>query len=70
VPCAATASTTIGSTCSLTTGLNALVPGTVSGGRRAIWELGQIQVRDGGPDGNVSTPTGNALFAVQGVFAP
>ena len=70
VPCAATASTTTGGTCQLMTGLNALVPGTIVGGKRAIWQLGQIQVRDGGPDGNVSTPTGNALFAVQGVFAP
>ncbi len=70
VPCTPTASTSIGSTCSLVTGLNAVVPGTISGGKRAIWELGQIQVRDGGPDGVVSTAPGNALFAVQGVFTP
>ena len=70
VPCTPTASTSIGSACSLVTGLNAVVPGTISGGKRAIWELGQIQVRDGGPDGVVSTAPGNALFAVQGVFTP
>ena len=39
-------------------------------GKRAIWQLGQVQVFDGGPDGTAATPSGNTLFAVQGVFVP
>jgi hypothetical protein len=69
VPCTATADSTIGSTCSVTTTADALGAGTVVEGRRAIWRLGQVRVNDGGPDGVVST-TPNALFAVQGVFVP
>jgi hypothetical protein len=69
VPCAPTDSTGVGSTCSVTTGLDALVPGTVPEGKRSIWELGEIQVLDGGPDGVASTAD-NSLFAVQGVYAP
>jgi hypothetical protein len=69
VPCAATSSSLIGSTCSLLTGLDALVPGTVAEGKRTIWELDQVRVLDGGPDGLASTAD-NSLFAVQGVYAP
>jgi hypothetical protein len=38
-------------------------------GLRSIWELDRVQVRDGGPDGVVSTEP-NALFLTQGVFIP
>ena len=48
---------------------DAVTPGSVPEGKRSIWELGQVQVFDGGPDGVASTP-GNSLFAVQGVFVP
>ena len=37
--------------------------------KRAIWELGQVRVFDGGPDGDADTAD-NSLFAVQGVFVP
>jgi hypothetical protein len=67
--CAATASTTIGSTCSANTSANAAVPGAVKDGKRANVEVGQIQISDGGPDGIVGT-TPNTLFAVQGIFIP
>ena len=70
VPCAATADTGIGATCSLATSFNTLVPGVVVENKRAIWQLGQIQLFDGGPDGVVSTSAGNSLFADQGIFAP
>jgi hypothetical protein len=70
VPCQATASTTIGSTCSVNTSADALAPGSVTEGARTIWELGQVQLFDGGPDGLASTASGNALFETQGVFAP
>jgi hypothetical protein len=68
VQCAATGSTA-GATCSGTTTLDALVPGTVPEGKRSIWAFGRVQVNDGGADGIVST-TPNTLFAVQGVFVP
>ena len=39
-------------------------------GRRAIWQLGRVEVYDGGPDGDANTPAGDTLFATQGVFIP
>jgi VCBS repeat protein len=68
--CSGTASAATGATCGATTSFNALVPGAVLDALRAVWELGQIQVFDGGPDGDVDTASGNSLFAVQGVFVP
>jgi glucose/arabinose dehydrogenase len=70
VPCAGTADTTAGSTCSSATSADAVLPGSVVEGKRAIWELGRVAVVDGGPDGLASTPAGNSVFAVQGVFVP
>jgi glucose/arabinose dehydrogenase/PKD repeat protein len=58
-----------GSTCSAVTTMNALTPGSVLEGARSIWELGPVQVFDGGPDGDPATP-GNGLLATQGVFVP
>jgi glucose/arabinose dehydrogenase len=69
VPCFPTSATTIGSTCTLSTTVDSLVPGSVKEGRRAIWELGQIQVNDGGADG-VAQSTGNTPFLRQGFFVP
>jgi plastocyanin len=69
IPCATTADTAIGSTCSATTSADAVVPGAVLEGKRSVWDVGQVQVFDGGSDGVVST-TPNTLFAKQGVFVP
>jgi hypothetical protein len=69
VPCAATGSTSIGSVCSLNTTANAINPGFVQEAKRAMWQLGQVQVFDGGPDGLVST-TPNTVFMKQGIFVP
>jgi glucose/arabinose dehydrogenase len=69
VPCTATPDTTIGSTCSLTTTADAVTPGVIKEGMRSVWQLGQVQVFDGGSDGVAST-TPNTLFAVQGIFVP
>ena len=69
IPCTGTASAGVGSTCSLSTTIDALVPGAVAEGRRATWQLGQIEIHDGGPDGVAGTP-GNAPFARQGIFIP
>jgi len=67
--CAATASTAIGATCTANTSANAAVPGAVKDGKRAVVEIGQIQISDGGPDGLVGTSP-NTLFSVQGIFIP
>ena len=67
--CAATASTAIGGTCSAVTSANATVPGAVKDGKRAVIEVGQITITDGGPDGVVAT-TPNTLFEIQGIFIP
>jgi hypothetical protein len=70
VPCTATVSTAIGSTCSLTTTADTLMPGAVPESKRSIWALHQVQVFDGGPDGDVTTTGDNTLFETQGVFVP
>jgi hypothetical protein len=70
VPCAPTSATDRGSTCSVTTTADTLTPGTVLEGKRAIWDLSRVQLYDGGPDGRMSTKSGNALFEVQGIFVP
>jgi hypothetical protein len=70
VPCAATADTTLGAGCGLSSTIDALVPGAVQEGSRAIWALGQVKVFDGGADGDADTPGDNQLFEVQGVFVP
>ena len=44
-------------------------PGVVAEGARAVWQLGQVEVRDGGADGNVATEP-NTIFAVQGDVRP
>ena len=34
-----------------------------------MWQLGKVEVFDGGSDGNAAT-TPNTLFVTQGVFVP
>jgi hypothetical protein len=60
---------TVGANCDLSTTWNALMPGVATEGKRAIWQLGSMDVWDGGPDGDADTGP-NTLFARQGVFAP
>jgi glucose/arabinose dehydrogenase len=69
VPCTANADPAIGSTCSVATTADAVNPGAIKEEMRSIWQLGQIEVLDGGSDGVAST-SGNTVFARQGVFAP
>ena len=68
--CTATADTTVGSDCPLTTSANSLVPGSVSAGLRAIWQVDQAQVYDGGADGNPGSVSDNTLYLDQGIFVP
>jgi Tol biopolymer transport system component len=72
VPCTTTGDTTIGSTCSTSTTVNALLgPTAIVAGRRAIWQLnGDVKLYDGGADGVATTTGDNTLFATGGLFIP
>jgi WD40-like Beta Propeller Repeat len=70
VPCSGTVDTSVGAACAISTSSNTLVPGFVKTGERAIFELGQVQVFDGGSDGAVSTTADNTLFMDEGLFVP
>jgi hypothetical protein len=70
VPCAATADAGRGSACSLTTTAEAVIPGSVPEQSRAIWQLGQVRVQDGGADGIGSTTDDNTTYLNQGLFVP
>jgi hypothetical protein len=59
----------IGATCAVNTTLDALNPGTVDEGARAVWELGAVALEDAGPDGDVVTPD-NTVLARPGLFVP
>jgi len=67
--CAPTLDPEIGSTCSVVTTLDAITPALIDEGARSIWQVGQVEVVDGGPDGVMDT-TPNSVFARQGVFVP
>ena len=69
VPCSATPDPATGGSCTVGTSLDALLPGSVREGSRAIWQLDRVQVYDGGTDGDADTAD-NPLFATQGVFVP
>ena len=67
--CAPTAATDTGSTCSLTTTLDTLIPGAIAEGQRTVMQLSQVQVIDGGADGDTGTEP-NTVFLRQGIFVP
>ena len=69
VPCSATPGPEGGS-CSITTTADAVMAGIVREGMRTIWEVGRIELFDGGADGDAETTGDNTLFAVPGAFAP
>ena len=64
-----TGRTGTGSECSVDTTADAVVPGIIDEGARAVLQLGQVTVADGGPDGLAATEP-NGVFAVQGIFVP
>jgi hypothetical protein len=63
---------TIGSTCSATTSFDALLGGAsiITEQKRAVWELRNVEIYDGGTDGVASTQGDNTLFEVGGLFFP
>jgi len=69
VDCVSTISTTTGSTCNLNSTVDAIVPGTVTEGRRAVWQFGQVDVRDTGPN-NIAGDGDDVVYLRQGVFVP
>ncbi len=69
VPRATTASTRVGSTCSVATSANAVLPGSVTTGARAVWELGRVKIYDGGRSG-VAGASDATLFEDEGIFVP
>jgi spore coat protein A, manganese oxidase len=70
VQCTPTGDPATGATCSLNTTLDALLPGTVREGARAVVGLGRVDVLDGGADEDVETSADNKVFATQGLFVP
>lgn len=77
VDCVATGSTSVGGTCSTTTTANAITPNMVVENKRTIWELGEVTVKDAGPNGTgyASCPPtcgdgDETTFLRQGVFVP
>jgi plastocyanin len=69
IPCLPTGDSGVGSTCEITTSADAVAPGAVPEGKSSNWEVGKVQVFDGGAD-DVAATAGNTLFMSQGVFAP
>jgi hypothetical protein len=68
--------------CAMTTSADAVLPDLVREQKRAIWQLGEIQVFDGGADGDLAAAAGGScppacvanggeeLFLRQGLFVP
>jgi hypothetical protein len=69
VPCTPTPDPAIGSSCDIVTTIDSLTPNAITEGKRAIWELDQFHVSDGGPNGDPSEFTGTQ-FLIQGLFVP
>ena len=67
--CIPTADTSMGSNCGVNTTANALAPGVAQAGDQAVWQLGEIELEDSGPDG-VRGNADDELFGVQGIFLP
>jgi hypothetical protein len=67
--CIPTTDTNIGSACGVNTTANALAPGAVTAARGAVWELGEVELKDSGQDG-VRGNSDDEVFATQGVFLP
>jgi hypothetical protein len=68
--CANVAATNIGGTCTVNTTANAVLAGSVKDNQRGVVEIQQLQISDGGADGQAGTTGDNTLFEVQGIFIP
>ena len=80
VTCVANPLGTVGSTCSVSTTADSLVPNYVKERKRTIIQAATVTVEDAGPDGNVTPPSGTCpqicgngdekVFERQGVLLP
>jgi TolB protein len=70
IPCTPDPDPLVGSDCSISTSADTVVPGAIGESLRAIWQIGQVRVFDGGADSDGSTAADNTVFAVPGVFVP
>ena len=80
VTCALNPLSTVGSTCSLNTTADTLVPNYIKERKRTIIQAASVTVEDAGPDGIVTPPSGTCppicgngdekVFQRQGVFLP
>lgn len=70
VLCNETASTSTGSTCSVSTLENAIIPGATKDGKRSVEGIAELRVDDGGADGDGDTTADNTVFLRPGVFIP
>jgi hypothetical protein len=69
--CVNTSDTSVGAICTIDTSEPLIPLPYWYTGKRVVYEISQVQLRDGGADGNVfSNPQDNTLFAVQGLFVP
>ena len=66
--CVQSGSTSTGSTCNLSTSLNALTLNSVQDTKRMVLELDAVRIYDG--DGDGDTTADNTVFARPGVFIP
>jgi hypothetical protein len=67
--CANNTATNTGGVCTVNTTANAVVSGSVKDTQRGVIEISQLQISDGGADGQVASPD-NTLWEVQGIFIP
>jgi hypothetical protein len=76
--CTMTAGTGVGATCAINTTIDALLPGAVVEGKRAIWGLGAATISDSGPNGTgygagcpMTCGDGDeTVYMKQGIFVP
>jgi hypothetical protein len=69
VPCSPVGPGTPGGQCLLNTTLNTLIAGAVISTKRQVYEVRELDVQDGGADGDPTT-TPNSTFLVRGLFQP
>jgi hypothetical protein len=69
VPCTATASTSIGSTCSVSTTADAVVPAVVKENKNAVVQTFRVRARDAGANGTPGD-TDDRDAAMQGIYIP
>jgi hypothetical protein len=69
VSCVATADVNVGGTCSIVSSADAIVPGTILESMRTVWEVGQVYVKDPGPNTTLGD-SDDGTFLRQGVFIP